>query len=635
MSGHETFSFTRFEYLVHGRRHEEAAAELLRLLTHLHLQSGRLGEIGKMPSNDPSANERDSHFATRLASAVGALFSDPGFHISDFGFRKFITFHRCLAMIFGATPFGSADHVMRLLNRDGAEGSNWSSVTDRDLPKYCLLYSPDSAIALDPDALWERNRRVAAALFIALLSSHIVASRAAKAKREMLLGWLPARLAELSLDDFPSTILHDVWTSCSYADRPDKHAIKRAINKLMRAKLQSVGHEDVACGGPMMRPTPVVMCILEWFHSSHSMYRTYAVSMEALRARYHLVGVSLRGTVDEISRQTFDEVHVVPGDVGVLESVRQVRQLAAELRPDIVYYPSVGMFPETVFLANLRLAPIQMVSVGHPATTHSAAVDCVVVENDFIGDPDCFSERLVGLPPGCMPFRPPAHCPNVVPAIRIRQVPVRIAVTTAPMKIGAEFLAALQRIDAEATVRVEFRFFCAELFGVAKVYLQNAVHRVLPDAVVHPGLPYEQYLEGLDRCDMFVNPFPFGNTNGIVDTVRQGLPGVCLTGREVHSRIDEALFRRIGLPEWLIARSVEEYVRASVRLAENFLERTDLSTRLLRSDPGTVFFGGNPDLFLGAVRWLHGNLGRSDSTREKVLRPPLAPQAMSATAPGE
>ena len=43
----------------------------------------------------------------------------------------------------------------------------------------------------------------------------------------------------------------------------------------------------------------------------------------------------------------------------------------------------------------------------------------------------------------------------------------------------------------------------------------------------NPGTP------GLNDMDMFLSPFPFGNTNGIVDAFTAGLPGVCKTGREV------------------------------------------------------------------------------------------------------
>ncbi len=42
---------------------------------------------------------------------------------------------------------------------------------------------------------------------------------------------------------------------------------------------------------------------------------------------------------------------------------------------------------------------------------------------------------------------------------------------------------------------------------------------------------------------------------------------VCKTGPEVHEHIDEGLFKRLGLPNWLITQTAEEYVTA-ICLAE-------------------------------------------------------------------
>ena len=277
----------------------------------------------------------------------------------------------------------------------------------------------------------------------------------------------------------------------------------------------------------------------------------------------------------------------------------------------------------TIFLINLRLAPIQMAALGHPATTHSPFVDYVLVEDDYLGDPHCFSEKVVALPRESIPYRPPANCPVIAPKIRSAPDPVRIAVAASLMKINPQFLSALRQIADQTNVGVEFHFFSHAANGLAKIYLQNVLLRFLSDrVVVYPQLPYDRYLESINRCDMFVNPFPFGNTNGIVDTVRQGLPGVCLTGAEVHSHIDEGLFKRLGLPEWLITHSPEQYVKAAVRLVNNSDEREELSRLIQQSDPDKILFHGNAALFADAVEWLHKTHARHSAEDVRVLRPP-------------
>lgn len=617
------FSLERFEYLAYGRRHEESAREMLKLLALLDRQYGALGTLGGAPSGAALAELRDAHFATRIAAALTAMFSDPGFFLSPTGFRQLVMWHRWVAVIFGASPFGNADHVLHLLNLNGFDDRNRITLDDRNLLKFCLLYSPDSAIPLQPEVLWNKHKGLAASLFIALLSPRIVISTQAHAKKEELLAWLPDHLSEVILDDFPLGIVHDVWMHCSYADRKDKHAIKGAINRLVRNKLLKEGFSDVATPPPV-RDRPLMLVIVEWFHSRHSIYRTHSLSLEALKARYRLVGISLNEATDETTRQVFDEVHVLSKNEGLSATLHKVRALAEELKPDVVYYPSAGMFLETVFLVNLRLAPMQMAALGHPATTHSPHIDYILVEEDYVGDPGCFSEQVVTLPKDSIPYRPPANCPQIEPVIRSDADPVRVAVAAAVMKLNPGFLHALNRIQAETRVPVEYHFFTGHAIGFGKIYVQNLVRRFLPErAVVYPHTPYEGYLRNINRCDLFLNPFPFGNTNGIVDTVRQGLPGVCLSGAEVHSHIDQGMFERLGLPGWLVAHTVEDFVAAARKLIEDQKLRVQLSKALLDTDPDRALFEGAPEKFCAAISRLHDK--HSESIRPKALAMPLSP----------
>ena len=332
MDGGE-FSFNRLEYLTYTYQREEAATELIKLLNHLQTHDGELAPLGDTPSGHVGADRRDGHFATRIASVVTALFSDPNFHVSEEGFLRLIPLQPWLATIFGASPIGNADHIIRIFNQLGYEQASPLTLNDADLLKFCLLYSPDSQIPLEPEILWQKNKRLAAGLFVALLSPRFVATEEAHAKREQLLAWLPPKLREVSLDDLPLPIVVSVWMHCSYAQRTDKHLIKRAINELIRAKLLSVGITDLPAPSPVLRDKPVIMCILEWFHSNHSIYRTHSLSMAALKAKYHVVGISLHGLSDAISRAVFDEVHIFPRGQSPLDTVKQVRELAATLCP--------------------------------------------------------------------------------------------------------------------------------------------------------------------------------------------------------------------------------------------------------------------------------------------------------------
>jgi hypothetical protein len=350
---------------------------------------------------------------------------------------------------------------------------------------------------------------------------------------------------------------------------------------------------------------PTLMVVLEWFHSTHSIYRTHSLSMLSLKQRYHLVGVGMKECTDEVTRAMFDEFVELSNNTPFLDNVALTRQAAERLRPQVIYYPSLGMFPYTIYTCNLRLAPVQIAALGHPATTYSATMDYVVVEEDYVGDPACFSERLIVVPRDAIPYRPPAVWPERYTPGPRHNDSVRVAVIGASMKLNAEFLETCRKIAQRATSRVEFHFIPAFAIGLSWICARDEINRVLPTAVVHKMMPFAPYLECIANCDMFVNPFPFGNTNTIVDTISQGLPGVNRAHREVHSNIDRGLFRRLGLPEELSATSEEEMIAVAVKMIDDAVWRAQLSADITRNGLAEPLFRGQESHFCDHIVRTH------------------------------
>ena len=73
--------------------------------------------------------------------------------------------------------------------------------------------------------------------------------------------------------------------------------------------------------------------------------------------------------------------------------------------------PSIGMDLATIFVSNARFAPIQVIALGHPATTHSEFIEYVIVEDDYVGSESCFSETLLRLPKDALPYVPSSLAP--------------------------------------------------------------------------------------------------------------------------------------------------------------------------------------------------------------------------------
>ena len=634
-------SVIRFEQEVAAKNYEAACVELLDILSKIDTNFGGVEGIEiDYPSqlNDELVQDKIKHFCTRVAVAMSELFSDPKLDISEGGAQRFFTLQRWINMIFASSPFVNADHVLQTYNRnpDKTNLSDFHLDNARSsLIKFCIFYLPESNVNVNLDALWNLDPELCASLCFALQSPRFIGTDQAFSKRGTLLQWFPEKLATIeNLNNVPSAISHDVYMHCSYDIAENKHWVKKALNQVIRRHLLQGGwtDRDVTKLGER-NGKPVMVVLLEHFHSSHSIYRTHSTSMIAARERFHLIGVG-NEAVDAAGQAVFDEFHLLKGD-NIFSKLNELKEICEKNGAAVLYMPSIGMDLTTIFASNTRLAPVQVIALGHPATTHSDFIEYVIVEDDYVGSEKCFSEQLLRLPKDALPYVPSALAPQHV-EYRLRENPevVNIGIASTTMKLNPYFLAALKAIRDRANVKVHFHFALGQSSGVTHPYVERFIKSYLGnDATVHPHAPYDQYLRILHNCDMMVNPFPFGNTNGIIDMVTLGLVGVCKTGAEVHEHIDEGLFKRLGLPEWLIANTVDEYVERAIRLAENHQERLELRRHIIENNGLQTLFTGDPSP-MGKVllekfeEWKAANLAekpkkkvtKSTTTKEKTTK---------------
>lgn len=592
-------SINRLEKAIVDKNYEVACSELLNILEKI---DGNFGGINEIEFDFPEQisdllEKRTQYFCTRVANAVTNLFIDPNLILSESGALRFIAFQRWLAFIFASSPYVNADHILKTYNTNSDILGDIHLNNDFSaIAKFCILYFPESNINLNLNALWNTNKELCASLCFALQSPRFIGTATAFNKRAAILQWFPNKLEEFdSLNQLPASISHDVYMHCSYDFAQNKHDVKRALNQVIRKHLLAQGWQDREitslneCNGK-----PVMIVLLEHFHSFHSIYRTHSTSMIEARKKFHLVGIG-KENVDQAGREVFDEFFQLENGT-IFQQLEFVRKKCEEYGTAVFYMPSIGMDITTIFASNTRLAPIQVVALGHPATTHSDFIEYVIVEDDYVGSEDCFSETLLRLPKDALPYVPSALAPEKVDYL-FREEPevVNIGIAATTMKLNPTFLETLRIIQDKAKVKIHFHFALGQSFGITHPYVKWFIEQYLGDsATAHAHAPYSEYLDILRHCDMMLNPFPFGNTNGIIDMVTLGLVGVCKTGAEVHEHIDEGLFKRLGLPEWLIAQSVEEYIDCAVRLAENHKERLELRRHIIKSNGLKTLFKGDP-----------------------------------------
>jgi hypothetical protein len=601
-------SLGALELAVATRQGEAALTEALRILRAIDDRYGRLDGIADAGLGEALGLQRA---ATRFCAAFGQLILDPQAPFTPAVFEQLMGQHRWLELLFAASGYGSADHLVALLSVGEGAGRR---VPKQNLARFLLLYSAASGMQLDLGEAFAADAPVTIAAALGYLASRFCFTEAGHAFRNRLLAWLPARLGQVKLGEMALFGVASPYMHCSYATLAGKHDIKAGLMAQMRRGCLEAGAPELARGAALpssKRPTIVVTT--EQFAEGHAVWRTHSRAVAALKDAFHVVGLVHAAHRSHGVDACFDEVLTYAGEGGLFGVVRDAASQILARRPAMVLHLGVGMSPVVIALASLRLAPMQAASFGHTATTRSPAIDVMILLDDFVGDAALFSERLVRLPWGAFPY---ALVQGVdFAAIRARGEAARevrrrtdgrvwIALPASVMKLGPPVFDALARAAATANTELDVEVFPLGASGLGHDALKRQLATKLPGASVNEELPYEAYLERLAACDLFVSPFPYGNMNSLVDAAMVGLTGVCLDGPEAHAHADAAYFARLGLPSALAAGNVDDYVAAIVRLADDptWLEACRASVATL--SPDHPLFTSEPEAFVEAVRAL-------------------------------
>ncbi|WP_213226431.1 hypothetical protein [Caballeronia sp. NK8] len=602
-----SFSVERFESCVHSGKPDEAIAQLSELHALLREQPFTdlltlMAPSGAWPR--PSREASLERFAARMAAAITALIGNTEFTFTEAQVTRLSGCRSLIQHLLGAAPLKNADYVARRFLPAVAEDGTVQLPFPDAIKRLSILCNSESQLPLDYPACMRADPIPTLNLAIATAGEMLPGSADAHRNREALLGWLDRTLDEQSdLRDIEIKGLLALYMHCTYAEIEHRHEIKRSINKLVRRTLANAGLSDLipdlATSRRAGRARPLMLVVLEAFVDGHSIMRTHSRTLSAARAHFDIVAMCSADTIGDLGRKVFTRVINLPDHEGFVPVLKTIRDFAETESPDVLYMPSVGMSLLSISVSNMRLAPLQIAGLGHPATTHSECIDYVSVEDDYVGDPACFSEALLRLPKDGQPYRPSTFMEAVPPRRKKAAGRVDIGIAASLMKLSPSFLDACRQVSARSKVPVHFHFLTSGGDTVTLLHLSKVAGQamVTKNGTVLPHQSYMDYVNYLNNMDMFLSPFPFGNTNGIVDAFTVGLPGICKTGREVFERIDGAMFMRAYMPGWMVAETAEEYIEAAVRLANNHDERESLRRYMLEKNVVQRFFEGRPEVF--------------------------------------
>ncbi|MGM0576658.1 MAG: hypothetical protein ACQEXJ_13095 [Myxococcota bacterium] len=366
--------------------------------------------------------------------------------------------------------------------------------------------------------------------------------------------------------------------------------------------------------------------LLTCFREGHAVQRCIDPMLDRLRAE----GVRAFCPSGDLSRLPDAWRALDPVDIGPANGPDDLRRAARQVREadlDLLLFPEVGLATASRWLASQRLARVQAAAYGHPVTTGSAAVDYFLGGAHVEPDAASYRERLVLLPGLGVSTTPPPE-PSRPRTRPLRPERCRAISLATFDKLNAPLLHAWSGALADAGGdRAELHL----LPGVPPTRARATAERLGPFFGEQPvemaaHLPRQECIDRLADADVYLDTFPFGGFNSLVEALACGLPVVTLESRHAPGRFGAALLRRLGLPDWLVARTVDDYRAAVVRLLTDADARLAIRASLSRRHVLETARGVSmADHLAAAVAWMRaeGPGSRGEPVRITAEAPPV------------
>jgi hypothetical protein len=507
--------------------------------------------------SDPAQRQHILEYGSLAGQLLLALLSDPNCKISDKKFLDLIRFHETLQTLFSIFGLHTNDTVIHTYLT--AE----KKLSETSQKKILLLLGLNTNLDII-EILKKTERKYRLPALCAYLATNKIFESAIYHNKIKLIA-LSVELEHMSAD-LPSIMQCLMpYFNCSYIDHPEKHILKIHVNHLIQRFLRSLDGEFKKMRKAIShslekheRTKPILFLLMEEFSKGHAMNRSWGRWMKSLQQDFSVCLLLHQSKFDPSFAEDFEKV--LPY-TSLLDLVR----ISAEMKPDLIVFPSVGMNFFGVVASNMRLAPLQIMALGHPATSHSPMIDFVygpacmyhkdAFPNDrYIADSSPFPFRPILTRAELQDIEQQAH------ASKKKDDPFHIAIIGSNLKVSAPFLDMLEEIEQQSHFPLHFSFFLGSL-GLDSLYMQQRLEKRFQKVTFHGWQPYRDFLSSFAKADIVLNPFPFGHTNTIIDTLLMGKICIGMDGIEAASNTEKYILSLVGLEQEFIVSTKEAYIQ--------------------------------------------------------------------------
>jgi hypothetical protein len=508
-------------------------------------------------------NERTDYqldnLTTRMATLLSLWASCEDIHLTQSDLSELILYKEKIAGIFLNSGYRGFAHLRSYLavKQDNGE----LSVPQSKLILYFLFIPLDELDASYFQLAQKLPKDTYVILMLGWLNCREVTTAFGEQARQKMFSQSDV-LAKVNANQSFITYVYNAWMHSAYSQGLGRLQLKKNINQMIVNFLHTQKLDQFQLRAKPATAKPLMLVIHERINRGHAMYRSYVPYFKHLADKFELVSMAEESLPQELEGEIFSRNIQVTDSTDLPAIIGSINELA----PDIIYYPSLGMKQWTGFLCNLRLAPMQVMSCGHPDSSQSKVMDYLFYGPDLPFVRGECSEKIISI----KNYRFHSAFHDDLKGLELSIAPrddgkMHLAINCTVMKLSADFFACLELINKEFGDKVQFHFFHA---GINFLALQTDVmiKRRIPLAKTYSGLPYGQFLQLLKSCHLSLSPFPFGNTNSIFDATVLGLPVVAIKGQRIAGYTDYLVLKEFGLEQQGMTDTQQEYLEKVRRL---------------------------------------------------------------------
>lgn len=578
-----SLSLSDLETPIFKSKYAEAEVVLQKLMQNQRkgVMTFNLRPAGRKLSNSQSLTE-SYQIIEKLATLLTKMFCDESYVPSEAMFNEFVLGKKFLAYLFSASSYQNTDHIIKHLGLDQK-----GNFTKNDIRRFLMLYLPESTFDLPWVKLAHFMPTEVSKAYLGLLSSVVLLMSETSSTQ---LNKLSTLAKEMPLINFSRPANLEMMAAgyfhVSNLSGKEKYHFKqwavKNYTRFMEGYLKSSTIDQLKKVKQTPNLTkPTIVIIHEHYRDNHAMYRCYHSLISALKNKFNVVGIASKGSVDKVGQadhHSFTEY----------ENIYELETIIADIlsiKPDMVYYPSIGMSNHVPMLATQRLAPLQCMSPGHPSSSMIDTIDYMlyldigveksVIQTFWSEKVDFISGKLNGMTVSDFTLEP----------VKQDSDTIKIAVNGVVPKVTNELISTCQKITAGTNKQLEFQFFIGSPRQDLEYYAAiSHLRRTLPNAKVHLYQNYNAYINVLAQCSFAIPTFPFGGSNSNIDCLRICIPKLFVIDDSSYvGYTDYQIWKTIDMLDGY-CESIDTLISRSIEFIENPDRLTEFKAKMKSFD---------------------------------------------------